>query len=378
MTELKKKHESNRKGIVLKRSVSNEEILEVVENLALTRQVETNKKEISFLSIWQELLGKCKSTKEVMPKTFNLLKNHFNFDGVFMVSSGDGKAYMEYMDCPDEENKNYILINRIEKVFLEYRKLLEIIGLYQVVTLFAAPLYNDDGRLGGVLMGYVEMRKYAIPNRYLLTEHDLVILKFASEQLHSALERLTYVELIQKMNRQLSDMAVTDQLTGLYNRQGFEKNMQEWGREKGPNKVIIYIDLDNFKYYNDNFGHELGDYVLVCVAQVLKNVVESVGYAVRYGGDEFVIVLNEKDIGFGKTIARSFFDKLENEVLPDIQEKIGKKHIIPEEKRLTASMGIAECKESGAIAEALSNADKALYSVKKSTKNNFVVWGEMN
>lgn len=405
MTELKKKHESNRKGIVLKRSVSNEEILEVVENLALTRQVETNKKEISFLSIWQELLGKCKSTKEVMPKTFNLLKNHFNFDGVFMVSSGDGKAYLEYMDCPDEEkntdnvtrrvhnftqddldnivkyfeeNKNYILINRIDKGFLEYRKLLEIIGLYQVVTLFAAPLYNDDGRLGGVLMGYVEMRKYAIPNRYLLTEHDLVILKFASEQLHSALERLTYVELIQKMNRQLSDMAVTDQLTGLYNRQGFEKNMQEWGREKGPNKVIIYIDLDNFKYYNDNFGHELGDYVLVCVAQVLKNVVESVGYAVRYGGDEFVIVLNEKDIGFGKTIARSIFDKLENEVLPDIQEKIGKKHIIPEEKRLTASMGIAECKESGAIAEALSNADKALYSVKKSTKNNFVVWGEMN
>ena len=90
------------------------------------------------------------------------------------------------------------------------------------VTLFAAPLYGDDGKLDGVLIGYVEMRKYAIPNRYLLTEHDLVILKFASEQLHSALERLTYIELIQKMNGQLSDMAVRDQLTGLYNRQGFE------------------------------------------------------------------------------------------------------------------------------------------------------------
>ena len=246
------------------------------------------------------------------------------------------------------------------------------------VTLFAAPLYGGDGKLDGVLIGYVEMRKYAIPNRYLLTEHDLVILKFASEQLHSALERLTYIELIQKMNGQLSDMAVRDQLTGLYNRQGFEKNMQEWGREKGPNKVIIYIDLDNFKYYNDNFGHELGDYVLVHVAQVLKNAVKNIGYAVRYGGDEFVIVLNERDVQFGKKVVQSIFDKLENEVLASIQEKIGKQHVIPKEKRLTASVGIAECKESGAIAEALSNADKALYSVKKSTKNNFIVWGEMN
>ena len=91
----------------------------------------------------------------------------------------------------------------------------------------------------------------------------MVILKFASEQLQSALERLTYMQVIQKMNDQLSDMAVKDQLTGLYNRQGFEKNMEEWSSRKDLYKAVIYIDLDNFKYYNDNFGHELGDYVLV-------------------------------------------------------------------------------------------------------------------
>ncbi len=404
MTELRKGREGNRKGIVLKRSVSNEEILEAVENIALHQKVEEGQKDISFLTIWQELLGQCKKAKDVMPHTFNLLKNHFNFDGVFMVGVNDNSAWMEYKECPCEEanidnvtnrvhhfteddlnglanyfreNKNAILTNRVEKGFLEYRQILEIIGLYQVVTLFAAPLYRSDGALNGVLIGYVEMRKYAIPNRYLLKENDLVILKFASEQLQSALERLTYMDVIQKMNEQLSSMAVTDQLTGLYNRQGFEKNMQEWGFDKGPNKVIIYIDLDNFKYYNDNFGHELGDCVLVRFAQVLKETVKNVGYAVRYGGDEFVLVLNEKDVEFGKTVAQSIFDKLEKEVLPDIREQIGVHHIIPEEKRLSCSVGIAGCKESSDITEALSNADKALYYIKKSTKNNYMVWDEL-
>lgn len=404
MTELKKKHESNRKGIVLKRNVSNEEILEVVEKLSLQRKVETAKKDISFLTIWQELLSKCKNTDEVMPQTFNLLKNHFNFDGVFMVGVKDDVAVMEYMDCPEEEkgmenvtkrvrnfsqddldgivqyfteNRNAILINRVEKGFWEYKQILDIIGLYQAVTLFGAPFYENDGKIGGVLIGYVEMRKYAIPNRYLLSERDLVILKFASEQLHNTLERLTYIELIQKMNGKLSDMAVRDQLTGLYNRQGFEKNMQEWGLEKGPNKVIIYIDLDNFKYYNDTFGHELGDYVLVCFSQVLKDVVKDIGYAVRFGGDEFVVVLNVQGAEFGKKVAETIFDKLENQVLKAIRTRIGTEHVIPENKILSASIGIAECKESGNIAEALSNADKALYFVKKRTKHNYVVWDEV-
>ena len=205
----------------------------------------------------------------------------------------------------------------------------------------------------------------------------MVILKFASEQLQSALERLTYMQVIQKMNDQLSDMAVKDQLTGLYNRQGFEKNMEEWSSRKDLYKAVIYIDLDNFKYYNDNFGHELGDYVLVRFAQVLEESVKDVGYAVRYGGDEFVLVLDDSDAKFAKKVVKSIFDKMEKEVLADLQEKIGENYRIHDEKRLSCSVGIAVCKESSGIAEALNNADKALYYVKKSTKNNYVVWDEL-
>ena len=404
MTELNKGHEAVKKGIVLKRKVTNEEILAVVEKLALQEKVEESKKDILFLTIWQELLGKCKNADEVMPKTFNLLKNHFNFDGVFMIEIRDGIADMDYVDCPLEEknvdnvtrrvlnftqgdlesiahyfmeNRNAILTNRIEKGFLEYKEILEIIGLHQVVTLFAAPLFGSDGKLSSVLIGYVEMRKYAIPNRYLLKEHDLVILKFVSEQLHNALERLNYINVIQRMNEQFSDMAVRDQLTGLYNRQGFEGLVEQLSCHEELDEAVVYINLDNFKYYNDNFGHEIGDYALVRFANMLKNTVRGVGYAVRYGGDEFVVVISGKDKEFVKGFVEDIYTKLEKEVLPDIINKIGKPIDIPKEKQLSFSAGIAMCKGSESIIASLSNADKALYSIKKTTKNDYVVWDEM-
>ena len=402
--ELQKEREIGKKGIVLKRQVTNEEILEVVDKLALQKDLDDSKKDISFLTVWQELLSKCKSSEDFMPQAFRLLKNHFNFDGVFMINVTGEQPKIEYMDCPDVENeidnvtrrvhnfkeadlqritnyfkeeRNVILTNRVEKGFLEYRELLEPIGLYQVVTLFAAPLYQNEGQLSSVLIGYVEMKNYTISNRFLLKEHDLVILKFASEQLHSVLERLNYIKLIQQMNGQLSDMAVTDLLTGLYNRQGFEKLMLEAEQKDDINHVILYLDLDNFKYYNDTFGHELGDYVLIRFAEVLKDVVGDSGYAVRYGGDEFVLVLNKKDKNFAKSVAQNILQMIVQCVNPDVQNKIGIENIVPKEKILTCSIGICECEEYSSITEALNNADKALYCVKKSTKNSYVVWDEL-
>ena len=405
MTELVRGRETGRNRLVLKRRVSEEEILDVIDNLSLKKKIEARRKDISFLTIWQELISKCNKHEEVMPKTFNLLKNHFNFDGVLMIGIKGAKTFIEYKECPPKsksvdnvsarvyeytkedlngiaeyfrDNRNAILINRIDKGFLEHKKLLDIIGLHQVVTLFAAPLFTVNGVLDQILIGYVEMRKYAIPNRYLLGEEDYVILKFVSEQLHGALERLKYLELIQKMNGQLSNMAVTDQLTGLYNRQGFERLMDEWSMHNKLQKVIIYIDLDNFKYYNDTFGHELGDYVLVRFSKVLKEKVKNDGRAVRYGGDEFVVILDDKDINFAKNFAQYILKQLDEVVFNDIRARVGEDVVIPQNKRLTCSIGISECKGRNYVSEALSEADKALYHIKKNAKNGYMVWEELN
>ena len=213
-----------------------------------------------------------------------------------------------------------------------------------------------------------------MPNKYLLNEHDFTILKFASEQLHNAMERLNYVELIQRMNTQLSDMAVTDQLTSLYNRQGFEKMMHQWSGGMVAEKAVVYIDMDNFKYYNDTFGHDLGDYVLVQFAGILKDAVRDCGYAVRFGGDGFVIVLNNKDAYYAEDVVKGIFDRLNNQLILNLQKKIGENHVIPDNKRLSFSAGIADCREGDSIADVLNNADKALYSVKRKSKNGYLIW----
>lgn len=401
---LNRTRDMGKRVVIPRRDLSNEEILEVIEKIAVHKDLEDRKKDISFLTVWQELLNKCNNTEDILPQTFSLLKNHFNLDGTLMIGMSMGQAEIKYKDCMAVEkdvdnvtnrisnfkpkdleriakyfkkNRQAILTNRTDKGFLEYKELVEIFGIYQVITLYAAPLYEEDGELGAVIIGYVEMKDYAIANRYLLKEHDLIILKFASQQLHIALERLKNVDLIKRMNSQLSDMAVTDLLTGLYNRQGFEKRMKEDEKKENVESVILYLDLDNFKYYNDTFGHEMGDYVLVRFAQVLEKVVDNIGYAVRYGGDEFVLVLNGKDIEFAKVVAKNIFFMLAGSVNQDVQRKIGFDTIVPKEKLLTCSVGISSCEGYGKITEALNKADKGLYYVKKTSKNNYVVWDEI-
>ena len=407
MGELQGKREIGKRISFSRSRVSKEEILAVVDNLAVEKKLEDSKKDIGFLTVWQDLLNKNHNTNEMLPQAISLLKNHFNLDGVLIVDIENNKdAAISFFEGPEiGENTAYVtrriqqftqlelekiieyfskykhafLTNRIDKGFLEYKELLEIFDINHIITMFAAPLNNREGKLASVIIGYVEMRNNLIGNRYLLQEHDLVILKFVSQQLYVAIERLNYLELIRRMNSQLSDMAVTDLLTGLYNRQGFEKRIAEDQKKETEENIIIYLDLDNFKYYNDTFGHEIGDFVLVRFAQILEKVVDGIGYAVRYGGDEFVLVLNGKDVEFAKKLAKNIFYMLADGLGRDIERKIGYSVIIPMDKKLSCSIGIAACQgySMEKITEALNKADKGLYYVKKTSKNNYVVWDEL-
>lgn len=396
-------------AILSVREISNEELLEIVQNIAIQKKMEMSKRDIDFMVIWQELLNRDISSRDMMAQAITMMKNYFNFDGVVRIKEQQGNIMIEYFDGPESrekdtwvtkriralsgedleqimdyfhKNKRSFLTNRIDKGFLEYREILEILGLHRIVTLYAAPSVDTKGVTNGVLLGYVEMCNNAIGNRALLMDHDFTILKYFSNQFYVALERLTYLELINCMNSQLSDMAVTDLLTGLYNRQGFEKRLKEDQQnvEGMEENVILYIDLDNFKYYNDTFGHEIGDYVLVRFAQLLERVVDNNnGYAVRYGGDEFVIVLNNQDITYAKKVAKNIFYMLADGVHSDILKRIGIDVTIPQEKLLSCSIGIASyCGHDDAtMQQALNKADKGLYYVKRSTKNNYVVWDEL-
>jgi diguanylate cyclase (GGDEF)-like protein len=94
------------------------------------------------------------------------------------------------------------------------------------------------------------------------------------------------------------EMAVKDSLTGLYNRQYLDEySKQALGRvDRYENTlVLIFIDLDNFKYVNDYFGHSKGDEVLKKVAKIFQKTFRSYDIIVRYGGDEFIVLLEDKN-----------------------------------------------------------------------------------
>ncbi len=391
---------------IARHELSNAQVLEQVENLALQHNMETNQRDLDFIVIWQELLNQDNEPEEMTSQAITLMKNYFNLDGVLIVNNQKNGAQLTYFDGPESNGKNTvitdrirnftqleleklvdyfqmhkrpILVNRIDKGFLEYQDLLKIFDINHIITIFAFPLLDSEGGVISVLIGYVEMHNNYIGNRYLLMEHDFTILKFFCNQFYIALKRLEYLGLINRMNSQLSDMAVTDLLTGLYNRQGFEKRIREDNQMPKEKNVILYIDLDNFKYYNDTFGHEIGDYVLVRFAQLLERVVDDCGYAVRYGGDEFVLVINGHDIEFGKKVAKNIFFMMKDGLNSAIERRIGGEVIIPKDKLLSCSIGIASCEGSDTeqVQEALNKADKGLYYVKKTTKGSFVVWDEL-
>ena len=177
-----------------------------------------------------------------------------------------------------------------------------------------------------------------------------------------------------------SQSSVTDILTGLLNRQGMKKYIENQFVDMDSTKefTVLYMDLDNFKYCNDHFGHEVGDTVLVSFSKMLEGIVFDEGSIVRYGGDEFVIILPGVSVADGIVVADDIFDMLrENKGFKeDIEHTLGKGVSVEKENRVSCSIGVASgvCNSDKDMLEILRKADKALYKIKRTTKHDYAVW----
>jgi diguanylate cyclase (GGDEF)-like protein len=177
---------------------------------------------------------------------------------------------------------------------------------------------------------------------------------------------------IKCMNDKLNQLAVTDKLTGLYNREGFYGNLSRYSKKKMP-FTIMYIDLDNFKYYNDTFGHGVGDIILIEMANIFSDEVGEDGFVTRYGGDEFLITLYYDDRQQVEQLARNIYSRIaEADGFTDVvTEKIGKTINISDQHRISCSIGISSVEslaDDEQIEKVVKEADKVLYDVKKSGK----------
>lgn len=168
---------------------------------------------------------------------------------------------------------------------------------------------------------------------------------------------------LSRVNFQLENLAVTDELTGLYNRRYLVRYLATVeDREQSRPVSILLLDLDNFKDCNDRFGHHTGDQILREAAKVLRQTVRQHDVVIRYGGDEFAVVLPDADLDEAREVARR------------IWQAVGR-HRFSEGFALTISIGASAYPEPSASAETLlRDADRALYQAKAGGRNEVATY----
>lgn len=157
----------------------------------------------------------------------------------------------------------------------------------------------------------------------------------------------------------LAKLAVTDKLTGLYNRARFDEVLShELSRSKRFNHPfsIVMIDIDYFKAVNDNFGHQVGDNILIEISRLIKENIRSTDVLVRWGGEEFILMCLETNLAGVKSLLENIRKKIEENSFP----KVGKK---------TVSMGLTMYEKGDTDISILKRADKALYNAKANGRN---------
>jgi len=165
------------------------------------------------------------------------------------------------------------------------------------------------------------------------------------------------------MLKRLQELAITDGLTKLYNSRYFYKQLDsEIDRSKRYNHPLslLFMDIDHFKHYNDNYGHLEGDKVLAGIGKVIKSCLRKMDTAYRYGGEEFTVILPETSRGEVMTVAKRIKDAMDNE---KFSPQSGKSVSI------TISIGATEYCRDERISEFVQRADKAMYLSKQRGRN---------
>lgn len=174
------------------------------------------------------------------------------------------------------------------------------------------------------------------------------------------------IDRAKKSEQQLTERASYDALTELYNRETIESQIDNeisLSEMRKSEMAVLFIDVDDFKHYNDNYSHATGDQVLKFVAKTLREATDGIGFAGRYGGDEFIVMLRNAKTNNPAQVAQDIIAKLDSGFDADIGERL----------TVSVSIGIAVIKDdyNTRVEYLIGKADDAMYSVKKSGKSNF-------
>lgn len=216
---------------------------------------------------------------------------------------------------------------RITTVYLHHKD-----GHRLKVNVKVFPMYNDERELVGAAEVFVQSKK-----------------AFASGLTEEELKSIAYIDQLTKVpNRRATESTLNLHLDE------FERDRQEFG--------IVFLDIDHFKYVNDNYGHNIGDEVLKMIAQTLNQAIRSIDFVGRWGGEEFVIIF--------EGISCDSFPQILDKLLILVRES---KLRLPEgnEISVTASLGASMVRKNDTVESLISRADENMYYVKQNGRNGW-------
>lgn len=195
---------------------------------------------------------------------------------------------------------------------------------------------------------FLDADVFLVISRYLEIDDEACVMELVKHLENDTLIDTDGRDKLVGMLKGYQDKLYIDPVTGVYNRRYFEDEIRNMQNSAG----VAMIDLDDFKLYNDIYGHDMGDQVLCIVADVIKNCIRKTDKLIRYGGDEFLLILSDMVRGTLRGKLLQIQEAIENATIPNCPRL-----------KLTASIG-GVISEDGKIDEAIAKADQLMYKAK--------------
>lgn len=289
--------------------------------------------------------------------------------GTLKIIYNGKPSYITYKDIPEQTGNQNIwsigVITNSEKIYSEVSAKKHIIFVLSASLLLFATAGIIGWRIAlpvqELTLTSISMSKGDFSNRVKVNRKDEI------GQLAHAFNDMAAS--IQASHEELIKLSSTDGLTGLYNHREFQKRLEAEIRRAaryGYKLTLLMIDIDNFKKFNDTYGHQTGDTVLKSISSLILKAIRGSDFAARYGGEEFSIILPDSDA----EDAFIFSDRLRNKINHIPVNVMGNRTT-----HVTISIGVASFPEDASDRKGLVDAaDQALYFAKDAGRNTSILY----
>jgi diguanylate cyclase (GGDEF)-like protein len=266
----------------------------------------------------------------------------------------DLKKYPEITRAMEDEKTVLIQDVGVDPIVKEVRDNLISIGIRSIMVI---PIHYSEKAIGALYLRTSRKEKK-------FSEKELKISQVIASMAAVALNNARLFNIIKEEKDLLEKMAVTDDMTRLYNHRFFVRRLkEEYKRSERykTNLACIMIDIDNFKNVNDTYGHQAGDIVLQEIARIIKRCVRETDVVARYGGEEFAVILphtgNEAAVNLANRIRNAVKKSRSDSLEPDVS--------------ITVSIGVSTYPhpEVNNMDDLIRKADDGLYQAKSHGKD---------